>query len=119
MDCPERLGTASAVAPELRSKDTGHHRPIGSLPNFTGGPACQAGPIPLPTIDGAMYLAAEVVFAEVWPASPDGIFKELWEINGPFEDPWCAEYNRSVWGDNDTWRNDATGHSYDETIDGS
>ena len=58
---------------------------------FNPGPASyQAGPIP--TTDGALYLAAEILWPEIWPAA----------------------HNREVWGcrSDKAWRNDATGHSY-------
>jgi hypothetical protein len=40
---------------------------------FTPGPAYQAGPIP--TIDGALLLAAEILWPEIWPAAHN---RELW-----------------------------------------
>jgi hypothetical protein len=31
-------------------------------------------------------------------SDPIAIFRELWAINGPFEEPWMANFNQSVWG---------------------
>jgi hypothetical protein len=25
------------------------------------------------------------------------IFREIWAVNGPFSDPWMADFNREVW----------------------
>lgn len=78
---------------------TGLEKPIMEAPAatecgvpaaFTSGPVHQAGPIPTP--DGALFLAAETLWPEIWPAA----------------------HNRELWGcrTDDAWRNDATGHSY-------
>jgi hypothetical protein len=53
-----------------------------------------------PTIDGALYLAAEVLWPETWP----------------------ARHNAEIWGTRpdgiygDGWKNDATGHSYEDSV---
>jgi hypothetical protein len=64
---------------------------------FTPGPASyRAGPTP--TIDGMAYLIAEILWPEAWPPA----------------------HNRDLWGAGpdgmygNTWRNDATDHSYDD-----
>jgi hypothetical protein len=48
-----------------------------------------AGPTPIPTTDGALYLAAEVIYGEAW----------------------AARHNAEIWG---AWRNDATGYSFED-----
>lgn len=63
---------------------------------FTAGPVHQAGPTP--TLDGALFLAAEILWPEVWPAAHN-------------RDLWVAE---PVAHGGNAWRNDGTGHSYDD-----
>jgi hypothetical protein len=48
------------------------------------------------------------------PVTGSEIFRELWLINGPFEESWMSAFNVEVWGGEQTWRNDATGYSFDE-----
>jgi hypothetical protein len=55
-----------------------------------------ASPIPIPAVNGALYLAAEIVWPEFWPARHN---HEIWQT-GP--------------DGTNTYRNDATGHSYDD-----
>lgn len=72
--------------------------------NGRGEPAASnQGPVPYPagptpTTDGALYLAAEILWPEIWPAAHN---RELWGA-GP-----DGTYGNA-------WRNDATGHSYDD-----
>jgi hypothetical protein len=40
---------------------------------------------PIPTTD-----------SEQAAADPSAIFKELWEINGPFEEPWMSAFNAGL-----------------------
>ncbi len=58
------------------------------------GLAYLAGPVPQPTVDGAMWLAAELVFGEKWPSGhshglglpgPDGTFRWRNQADGTFE----------------------------------
>ena len=64
---------------------------------FTPGPVYyRAGPIP--TTDGALLLAMEILWPEIWPAAHN---HELW---GARPDGTC----------DNAWRNDATGHTYDD-----
>ncbi|MGP0076182.1 MAG: hypothetical protein ACLPWF_30035 [Bryobacteraceae bacterium] len=57
---------------------------------FTPG-ELTGSPIPIPTTDGAAYLALEIIWAEIWPAT----------------------HNRDVWGTGPdgtyAWRNQADG----------
>jgi diaminobutyrate acetyltransferase len=87
--------------PKAIYRDAG--KPDAAVPVINGcalpGAAIQgdvtASPIPIPTIDGALYLAAEI---NIWPKI------------------WSAAHNRDLWGAGPdgtcTYRNDATGHSY-------
>lgn len=44
------------------------------------------------------------------PADPSAIFKEIWAINGPFEEPWVARFNADdVWGHSQAWWNSPEG----------
>ena len=47
------------------------------------------------------------------PGTGPEIFAELWASNGPYEEPWMAAFNAEVWGGDQSFRNDATGHSYE------
>ncbi len=67
----------------------------GAPAAFTPGPAYQAGPTP--TLDGALYLAAEILWPEIWPAA---LNSELW---GAGPEDMCRE----------RWKNDASGYSFD------
>jgi hypothetical protein len=29
--------------------------------------------------------------------TPSGLFREIWAVNGPFENSWMADFNRTVW----------------------
>lgn len=59
------------------------------------GPVHQAGPSPIePSIDGALYLAAEILWPEFWPArsnrdlwgtGPDGTYQWRNQADGYFE----------------------------------
>lgn len=80
--------------------------PEASLPLTKGctspGAAIQGeltgSPIPIePTIDGGLYLAAEI-WAEGWPAAHD---RDIWSAGA---DGTCGN----------AWRNDATAWSFDE-----
>ncbi len=55
----------------------------------TGEELTCPSPIPIPTTDGALYLAAEVIYGEAW----------------------AARHNAEVWG---AWCNDATGYSFED-----
>jgi hypothetical protein len=47
-------------------------------------------------------------------ANGNGILQEVWKVNGPFEEAWMGPWNAENWRDSNAWRNDSTGHSYDE-----
>lgn len=47
-------------------------------------------------------------------ANGNGGFQEVWKVNGPFEEAWMFAFNAEVWGCSETYRNDATGYSYDD-----
>lgn len=58
------------------------------------GDVTAASPIPIPTIDGALYLAAEIIWPEFWPArsnrdlwgmGPDGTYQWRNQADGCFE----------------------------------
>jgi hypothetical protein len=72
---PGQNGCASAGAASTGEELTGE----------LAGPS----PIPIPTTDGALYLAAEVIYGEAW----------------------AARHNAEIWG---AWCNDATGYSFEE-----
>jgi hypothetical protein len=61
----------------------------GSAPPNNGGP---------PGIDG---------FDTPDPVTGSAIFREMWAINGPFEEPWMSQFNEEIWGAKRTWANDA------------
>jgi hypothetical protein len=62
---------------------------------FTSGEALTGpSPIPIPTIDGAAYLALEITWPEIWPAAhnreiwnagPDGAYSWRNQADGFFE----------------------------------
>jgi hypothetical protein len=58
---------------------------------FTPGPVPYraAGPTSIPTTDGALYLAGEVIYGEAW----------------------AFRHNAEIWG---AWCNDATGYSFED-----
>jgi hypothetical protein len=55
-------------------------------------------PLPIPTVDGDLYLAAEILWPEIWPASHNSELRR------------CG----TALSAGNAWRNDATGHSHDE-----
>lgn len=83
------------------STDTG--KPKAAVPVTNGGTSPGAAlqgeltrsPIPIePTIDGALYLAAEILWPEIWPAAhnrelwgagPDGTYAWRSQADGTFE----------------------------------
>jgi len=79
---------------------------------FNAGAALPAGSVP---IDGGE-----------WSNARQGteIFRQLYAVNGPFEEPWMRAFNAEVWqtgqppasdrAEGEGWKNDATGWSYDE-----
>ena len=92
-----------AALPKTIYRDAG--KPYLAVPVTNGcaspGAAIQGeltgSPIPIePTIDGALYLAAEIIWPEIWPAAHNA------EICGTGPDGTYA------------YRNDATGHSWDD-----
>ena len=56
---------------------------------ITGEVLTGASPIPIPTTDGALWLAAEVIYGEAW----------------------AVRHNAEIWG---AWCNDATGYSFED-----
>ena len=64
---------------------------------FTPGSVPYRGwPFSIPTGDGALYLAAEILWPEIWPAAHN---RELQKADGTYSEGW---------------KNDATGFSYED-----
>lgn len=81
-------------------RDTGKPETAVPVTNGCASPSAAiegelpGSPIPIPTIDGALYLAAEILFPEIWPAAhnrelwgagPDGTFGWRNQADGVFE----------------------------------
>jgi hypothetical protein len=90
---PNSLPDADGLNNEACPVANGRGEPAASNP---GPVPYQAGPTP--TTDGALYLAAEIIWPEIWPARHN---HEVWKT-GP--DGTCGE----------SWKNDATAWSFDE-----
>jgi len=60
-----------------------------ALPGAASTGELTGSPIPIPTTDGAVCLAAEISYGEAW----------------------AARHNAEVWG---AWCNDATGYSFED-----
>jgi hypothetical protein len=69
--------------------------------------------MPVPTGEGGS-LESDYLSANVAVVDPGAIFRELWEVNGPYEESWMGPWNAEIWRDSNDWRNDATGHPYDD-----
>lgn len=69
-----------------------------------------------PAGDGELFGVSLLVEAGPQADNAGEAFRDLWALTGPFEQWWMPEYNAEVWG-NETWRNDASGHSYESGVD--
>jgi hypothetical protein len=86
-----------------QAKTTG--TPNAAVPNGSPLPAAaiqgelSGSPIPIePSVDGALYLAAEIIWPEIWPArsnldlwgtGPDGTYAWRNQCDGVFEGDRC------------------------------
>jgi hypothetical protein len=87
-------------AENMASTDTGKPVPAVPVTNTWAQPGAAASggvttpPFPIPTVDGALYLAAETIWGETWPArhnhelwlvGPDGTYEWRNQCDGTFD----------------------------------
>jgi len=73
--------------------------PAVSLNNCTLPTATSLGDVAASTSDNGQRHPSDTKFAaSSFEVDPSALFRELWAVNGGFDEPWMAAHNAEVWG---------------------